>query len=146
LNLFQAPSAGPKADLGDGTGIFFAAPLQVTNENYFMTRVDHQISEKNRIFFRYSFDKDDNVLPNFNGSSVANELDQSRRQYSTIQVNTILRPTLINSLRWAYNRTYQNFDDAIVNPAAANLSFIPVRPRPSLFGSQGLNGQGSGAR
>jgi carboxypeptidase family protein/TonB-dependent receptor-like protein len=143
LNLFQAPSAGPKADLGDGTGIFFAAPLQVTNENYFMTRVDHQISEKNRIFFRYSFDKDDNVLPNFNGSSVANELDQSRRQYSTIQVNTILRPTLINSLRWAYNRTYQNFDDAIVNPAAANLSFIPGKTFGTVsFASQGLNGQG----
>jgi carboxypeptidase family protein/TonB-dependent receptor-like protein len=143
LNLYQAPSAGPKADLGDGTGIFFAAPLQVTNENYFMTRVDHQISEKNRIFFRYSFDKDDNVLPNFNGSSVANELDQSRRQYATIQVNTIVRPTLINSLRWAYNRTYQNFDDAVVNPAAANLSFIPGRTLGTIsFGTQGLNGQG----
>ena len=127
LNLFQTPSPGSQADLGDGTGIFIAAPLQATNEDYFMTRVDHQISEKMRIFFRYSFDKDSNVLPNFNGSSAADELDVSRRQYSTIQLNNILRPTLINSLRLAYNRTYQHFDDVISNPAAANLSFVPLQ-------------------
>src|SRR5207248_1414703 len=87
-----------------------------------------------------------NVIPNFNGSSVANELDVSRRQYSTIQLTSVLRPTLVNSLRFAYNRTYQNFDDVIVNPAAANLSFIPGQNLGTIsFGSQGLNGQnGSG--
>src|SRR5262245_13745729 len=57
LNLFQAPTPGPKTgDLGDGTGTFIAAPLQVTNQNYFMNRVDHQISDKMRMFARYSFD------------------------------------------------------------------------------------------
>jgi hypothetical protein len=143
MRLYQAPTPGSQADLGDGTGIFFAAPVGTTQENYFMTRVDHTISEKTRIFFRYSFDKDSNVLPNFNGSSVANELDQSRRQYSTIQLNQVLRPTLINSLRWAYNRTYQNFDDSIVNPAAASLGFIPGKSFGTVsFGTQGLNGQG----
>jgi len=145
LSLYQAPSPGPTADLGDGTGLFIAAPAQTTNEDYFMTRVDHQISEKMRIFFRYSFDKDSNVIPNFNGSSVADEHDVSRRQYSTIQLNNVLRPTLINSLRWAYNRTYQNFDDLISNPAAAKLSFIPGRTLGTIsFGTQGLNGQGGG--
>ena len=145
MRLYQAPTPGSQADLGDGTGIFFAAPVGVGQENYFMTRVDHQISEKTRIFFRYSYDKDSNVLPNFNGSSIANELDQSRRQYSTIQLNQVLRPTLINSLRWAYNRTYQNFDDEIINAAAANLGFIPGKTFGTVsFGSQGLNGQGGG--
>src|SRR6266852_6125695 len=121
INLYQAPTI----DLGDGTGRLIFSPFQVTHEDYFMTRVDHQISEKTRIFVRYSFDKDSNVLPNFAGSSVADEVDVARRQYSTIQVNNILRPTLINSLRAGYNRTYQNFDDVISNPAAANLSFVP---------------------
>src|SRR6266853_3329800 len=86
LALYQAPNQPGALDLGDGTGYFIGAPLRVTNEDYFMTRVDHQISDKMRIFFRYSFDKDSNTIPNFNGSSVANELDQARRQYSTIQV------------------------------------------------------------
>jgi hypothetical protein len=140
LDLFQAPTPGTQQDLGDGTGIFVSSPLQVTGENYFMSRVDHQISEKTRIFFRYSFDKDSNVIPNFNGSSLADENDLSRRQYSTIQVNSILRPTLINSIRAAYNRTYQNFDDVVTNPAAKNLSFVPGEHFGTIsFGGQGLS-------
>jgi len=143
LNLFQAPNVPGQLDLGDGTGLWIASPLQVTDENYFMTRVDHQISEKHRLFVRYSFDKDSNVLPAFQGSSVANELDQARRQYSTIQVTSVLRPTLINSLRVAYNRTFQSFDDVVVNPAASKLSFIPGQTFGTIsFGSQGLSGSG----
>src|SRR5260370_5855889 len=114
LNLFQAPTPGaPDADLGDGTGIYHAAPLQATGENYFMTRVDHQITENMRIFARYSFDADHNVLPNFNGSSIAYYHDEARRQYATIQANNLLTPTVTNSLRFAYNRTFQHFDDVI---------------------------------
>ncbi len=142
LNLFQhpTPGLGQKSDAGDGTGTFFAAPTQVTSENYFMTRVDHQISENMRIFARYSYDADRNVLPNFAGSAVADEHDVARRQYSTIQVNNTLRPTLLNSFRFAYNRTYQNFDDVINNPAAAGLFFVPGEQFGTIsFGSQGLS-------
>src|SRR5262245_7004143 len=126
LDLFQAPTPGPTTgDLGDGTGFFIAAPLQVTHEDYAMGRVDHQISQKMRIFGRYSFDNDTNVIPNFNGSSIADEHDVARRQYSTIQVTNVFRPTLVNSFRFAYNRTYQNFDDVVTDPRAENLFFIP---------------------
>jgi hypothetical protein len=146
LSLYPAPSPGPKADLGDGTGWFIAAPVQTTQENYFMTRVDHQINAKMRLFVRYSFDKDSNVIPDFAGGSVADENDLARRQYSTIQLSHLLRPTLVNSLRFAFNRTYQNFDDIVSNPAAKDLSFIPGKTFGTIsFGSQGLNGQtGSG--
>src|SRR5712692_8522041 len=137
LDLFQTPNG---QNFGDGTAQYVFAPTQVTNENYFMTRVDHQISDKMRIFARYSFDSDTKVIPNFNGSAVADENDVSRRQYSTIQVNNILRPTLVNSLRVSYNRTFQNFDDVIADPRAASLSFIPGEHFGTIsFGSQGLS-------
>src|SRR5213592_2050029 len=141
LDLFQAPTPGPKTgDLGDGTGLFIAAPLQVTNENYFMNRVDHQISDKMRMFARYSFDSDRNTIPNFNGSSVANEQDVAKRQYSTIQFTNIIRPTVVNSFRFAYNRTYQNFDDVVANPRAQGLSFVPGEHFGTIsFGGQGLS-------
>jgi Carboxypeptidase regulatory-like domain/TonB dependent receptor len=141
LALFQAPTPGTaNSDLGDGTGIFFASPLQVTNEDYFMTRVDHQISEKTRLFVRYSFDKDSNVIPNFNGSAIAKEQDAARRQYSTIQLSSVLRPTMVNSFRVAYNRTYQNFDDVVTDPRAANLNFLPAQNIGTIsFGAQGLS-------
>jgi hypothetical protein len=139
LDLFQAPNT---PDLGDGTAYFIAAPLRVTNEDYFMTRVDHQINAKTKIFVRYSFDKDSNTIPNFGGSSVAEEQDVSRRQYSTIQVSNILRPTLVNSLRVAYNRTFQYFDDVLTDPRAAKLSFVPGEHFGTIsFGTAGLSSQ-----
>jgi hypothetical protein len=141
LDLFQAPTPGSTTgDLGDGTGFFIAAPLQVTNENYFMNRVDHQINSKMNMFVRYSFDSDTNVIPNFQGSSVANEQDVARRQYSTIQFSNILRPNIVNSFRFAYNRTYQNFDDVVVDPRAQQLSFLAGEHFGTIsFGAQGLS-------
>jgi hypothetical protein len=137
LDLFQTPNG---RNFGDGTGEFVFAPTQVTNENYFMSRVDHQISAKTRVFARYSFDNDSKVIPNFNGSAVADEQDLSRRQYSTIQVTNILRPTLVNSLRGSYNRTFQNFDDVLSDPRASKLSFVPGEHFGTIsFGSQGLS-------
>jgi hypothetical protein len=141
LDLFQSPTPGlATSDLGDGTGYFFASPLQVTNQNYFMTRVDHQVNEKTRLFVRYSFDSDNNVIPNFGGNAIANEEDVARRQYSTIQATSVLKPTLVNSFRFAYNRTYQNFDDVVVDPRAKDLNFVPGEHIGTVsFGSQGLS-------
>jgi Carboxypeptidase regulatory-like domain/TonB dependent receptor len=145
LKLFQAPSPGPTADLGDGTGFYIAAPTQVTGENYFMTRLDHQITENMRIFARYSFDKDQNVLPNFQGSAIADEHDVAHRDYSTIQVNNTLRPTLLNSFRFAFNRTFQNFDDVLTTDLSGlpnGGSFVPGEHFGTIsFGSQGLSQQ-----
>ena len=137
LDLFQHPNT---SDLGDGTAYFNFAPLQVTHENYVMGRVDHQINDKMRLFGRYSLDSDSNVLPNFNGSSVADEHDVAKRQYSTIQITNVLRPTLVNSFRFAYNRTYQNFDDVVVDPRAQKLSFVQGEHFGTIsFGAQGLS-------
>ena len=145
LNLFQAPSPGSTADLGDGTGFYIAAPTQVTSENYFMTRLDHQITENMRIFARYSFDKDRNVLPNFQGSAIADEHDVAHRDYSTIQVNNTLRPTLLNSFRFAFNRTFQNFDDILTTDLSGlpnGGSFVTGEHFGTIsFGSQGLSQQ-----
>ena len=144
LNLFQAPTPGASdSDLGDGTGIFHAAPTQVTGENYFMTRVDHQISQNMKIFARYSFDRDHNVLPNFQGSAVADEQDVAHRQYATIQADNLLRPTLTNAFRFAFNRTYQNFDDVLtadLSKLPNGGSFVTGEHFGTIsFGSQGLS-------
>ena len=137
LDLFQVPN---QPDRTDGTAFFIAAPTQVTSENYFMTRVDHQITDNMRIFARYSFDRDTNVLPNFQGSAVADEHDVAHRQYSTIQVNNTLTPALLNSFRFAYNRTFQDFDDVLNDPRTANLFFVPGEHLGTIsFGSQGLS-------
>jgi len=108
-----------------------------------MPRVDYQITDNMRVFARYSFDKDKNVIPNFNGSAIADEHDVSFRQYSTIQVSNTLRPTLLNSFRFAFNRTFQNFDDVITTDLSGlpnGGSFVTGQHFGTIsFGSQGLS-------
>jgi hypothetical protein len=45
----------------------------------------------------------------------------------------------VNSLRFAFNRTFQSFDDVLTNPAAEKLSFVPGEHFGTIsFGGQGL--------
>ncbi|HYR85012.1 MAG TPA: TonB-dependent receptor [Terriglobia bacterium] len=122
LALYPDPN-GP--DYGDGTGPYVSAPAEVTRENYVMGRIDHHISDKMRIFGRYSYDKDTDVIPSYNQIPIFDEHDVARRQYSTLQVSNVLRPTLVNSLRFSFNRTYQLFDDLPHKALDPSLSFIP---------------------
>src|SRR5436309_6767729 len=89
-----------------------------------MMRIDRQISDKMSIFGRYSYDADTRVIPYFGNLPVFDEHDIARRQYSTFQVSNILRPNIVNSLCFAYNRTYQLFDDLLTKLLAPELCFI----------------------
>jgi hypothetical protein len=48
----------------------------------------------------------------------------------------------VNSLRVAYNRTFQDFDDVLTDPRAEKLSFVPGELFGTIsFGAQGLSTQ-----
>jgi carboxypeptidase family protein/TonB-dependent receptor-like protein len=142
VNLYPDPNG---RDFGDGTAEYVSSPTITTNEDYFMIRVDHQISDKMRVFGRYSLDKDTQVIPNFGGLPIFSEHDVARRQYSTFQISNILRPALVNSLRLSYNRTYQLFDDLPNKPLGPEFSFIPGQSMGTIMlgsttgGSNALN-------
>ena len=122
VSLYPDPNG---RDFGDATGEYISSPTIATNEDYFMIRADHQVSEKMSIFSRYSYDSDSVVNPAYQNLPVFSELKDSRRQYSTFQVSNILSPTVLNSFRFAYNRSHQFFDDIPNKPLGAELSFIP---------------------
>src|SRR5262249_20291574 len=94
LGLWPLPNG---RDFGDGTGEYLTSPTVVTNEDNFMVRVDHQLNSKTGIFGRYTFDTDSLNAPLsipllFNSTS-------ARRQYTTLQANSILSPKVLNSFR-----------------------------------------------
>jgi hypothetical protein len=122
VNLYPDPNG---TDFGDGTAYYFSSPVQPTNEDYFMIRVDHQISDKMSIFGRYSFDNDENMVPEYMNLPTFREQDQARRQYSTFQVLNTLQPNVVNSFRFAFNRTFQYFDDVPNQALGPEFSFIP---------------------
>jgi len=123
IALWPNPN-GP--DFGDGTAEFISSPTIATNEDYFMIRVDHQISEKMSIFGRYSYDKDSRPLPdalNLFGLNYTGD-----RQYSTFQVSNIVSPTVLNSFRFSYNRSFQTQTVISIVPGlgvGSEFSFTP---------------------
>jgi len=123
LAIFPIPNG---RDFGDGTAQFIYSPTNVVNEDNFMVRVDHQVNQKHSLFGRYSFDNDSVHAPDTNyGFATVNS---GRRQYSTVQLNSILSPELLNNFRFAYNRTFQFTDDLPVIAIPESLSFIPGLP------------------
>lgn len=112
-------------DFGDGTAEFVSSPTVVTNENYFMTRVDHQINEKMSIFGRYSYDADSFLNPTQYALPVFQIISPSHRQYATVQANNVLSPTVLNSFRFAYNRSNQSIDNLPAKALGPEYSFIP---------------------
>ena len=62
-------------------------------------------------------------------------LTRGRRQYSTLQANSVLSPTVLNNFRFAFNRTFAtNVENAPDQP-----SFVPGQP----FGAIQTGGLGT---
>jgi hypothetical protein len=125
LNLFPLPNG---TDFGTGVGAFLSAPNVITNQDDVMGRVDHQLTAKHSVFARYSFDQDGVNAP----ESLPNKLQvtHSRRQYVTMQLNSILGPKTLNNFRFAFNRSNSTLSEGVIGPVPT--TFIP--------GQSGLGG------
>lgn len=153
IRPFLALYPDPNGRIYDGNevGEFISAPQVVTREDYASGRVDYQLSTNHSVFGRYIFDdsrvQDPGEIPRFG------VLLEARRQYSTVQVSSILTPTLLNSFRFAFNRTLQTNDDlGSEEDFGPALSFIPgltigrieIGERFTAAGGRGITGIGTG--
>ena len=123
LNLYPPPNG---RDFGDGTAEFLSAPLVVTRDYSFMGRVDHQLNESTSIFGRYQFDDDGLTIPG--NIPTFESLNAGRRQYATIQANSVLSPTVLNHFHFAFNRTIANEDTLPTEALGPQFSFVPGLP------------------
>jgi hypothetical protein len=127
LDLYPTANDPASVDqFNNGTGFFITAPSIASTQDYLMGRVDHMINDNHSIFVRYTFDDDEvatpQSIPGFTG------LLQSRRQYTTVQVNSILSPTVLNAFRVAFNRTAQLSEELPDNDLGPDFSFLPGLP------------------
>lgn len=133
LPFFQLPNAGT---IGNGDlGLFAFVRQQIVRENYFTTRVDEKISDKDSLFGTYSFDNSPltqpDILDNVLQSSIA------RRQIAAIEESHVFNPSVVNSLRLGFNRERANSGGSIktINPAADDTSvnwWAPGLPPPQV--------------
>jgi len=104
-------------------GIFSFAAQQVTTENYFTTKIDHKVSDKDSISGTYLRDHSKVVQPDAMGQLFSNGV--SRRQLVTLHEQHIFNPKMLNSARFGFSRAVAASGGVseVINPLLADRSF-----------------------
>src|SRR5262249_35289116 len=85
----------PTTDLGGGIGTLTTIGGQTANEDYYLGRVDFNLSSKDSMFVRYV--NDTGTLVGTTAIPLWPTLDRSSNQYSTVQERHIFSTNLLNS-------------------------------------------------
>jgi hypothetical protein len=116
----------------DGTGEYFSGPGQPSDEDYFVIRYDHQISDSDSFFVRYTIQDGSLRLPD--PIELFPELIDTRRQYVTIEEKHIFSSSLLNTARFGFNRSVRNQDNDLTGAGVdPSLYLIPGGERFGLF-------------
>ncbi len=138
LTFFPLPNGGPTAN-PDVSQYFFSGQ-QIVNENFFTTRVDHKISDKDSVYGTYLYDK----TPYSSPDGLNNVLlgSKSSRQILVLEANHIFSPTVTNNVRFGYNTETVDNNKSLkaINPAAGDLSFgaLPGRTAANVIIGDGI--------
>ena len=141
LNLYPLPN-GPVT--GD-TGIFSYGAGRTGEENYVMGKIDHYFSSATTLTGSYSFDN--TTLTDPDNYDLKSADYPTRRQNFVLSLQHLFSPTVINTARVGFSRTWAGggVDGNPKNPALTNLSlgWIPGRTM-GLFSIPGITGSYSG--
>ncbi len=121
-------------DYGDGTAAYVSTSNSTLDEDFFLTRLDRNISDRTSVFARYQFDNANAYAPD--NLQISRSHNRSRSQYLTGQMTHSFSPRLVNQLRVAYNRSYFTLQYDIIKNLDPSLSFVPGNP----FGSISITG------
>lgn len=133
INAFYPLPNGPILSCGE-TGIYVFSAQQVTPENYFTTKVDHNLSAADVVSGTYMFDKGSVRQPD--GLNDTRTGYDSRRQALALNEAHTFSPTVLNSFRFGVNRvvarTGLTFPSG--NPFAGDPTFgaVPGQNAPGV--------------
>jgi hypothetical protein len=125
LNLYPLPNAGL---IGNGnTGTYSTVLDKLANENYYLAKVDHKVSEKDSVRASYFIDTGTSTSPdNFKNYVSATT---SRRQSISLEYTRIVSPSTVSVARAGFSRTvFQNgVVTDVLNPAISDksLGYVP---------------------
>ncbi len=101
-----------------GTGQAFALGSTVGQEDYYLARMDYNLSDKDAIFLRYVYDRANRTAP-ADPLPYWPELDHSRDHFVQLQWRRILSPNLVNLARGGFDRPFEEANDT-GSPIVAN--------------------------
>jgi outer membrane receptor protein involved in Fe transport len=117
----------------DLTGLYKVQLLQRGTENLYTARVDHKFSDKDSLTATFGYDNTRLTQPDALNNVLF--LDKNLRPFGTIEETHIFSSSLVNSLRFGFNRNDAGSTEAgAANPLAAQTSFgfVPGRPSGSI--------------
>ncbi|MEP6961293.1 MAG: TonB-dependent receptor [Acidobacteriota bacterium] len=113
-----------------GIGQIPIVATQAGNENYFLGRLDYNLSANDSILGRYVIDHADFTDP-FSGSNIPlwPETHHTKNTYTTIEERHVFGPSLVNLVRASFVRTGENSD---LDKNLPGLSFYANRKNGTL--------------
>ena len=134
LELYPLPNAGR---VGEGIGRNVASQFLPTNESFFTARLDHQITERDSFFARYTFD--DATSQDAQETYLFNMLTNTRQQYLTLVGSHIFNPSVLTALRLGFTRPSFTRETTALQEIPAGLFFVPGAPQFGTLGIPGLS-------
>ncbi len=119
LDLYPLPN-GPEQ--GGGVARYSWSGKNITRQDSFVTRFDHQLSSKDSLMIRVFFD--DSGLVNPSSLGLVNGLTDTRIQSYVASYSRILSAAAVNDFRFAFQRERDSVTDTTV-PGMDALGFIP---------------------
>ena len=119
-----APAGTP--DPASGVQTFGVSLPNSAHENYFTTRVDHKISDKDNLAFSYYHD----AGPQQQTDPLGNAVHQvvSSRQLVSAQETHIVSSAFLNTFRAGFNRTIGDINTPVSGTAAATDKSLAIAP------------------
>ncbi len=123
--LFPSPNG---RNLGGGVAEYLFSLSQPTNEHFAQGRIDHQLTGRDRVWGRYTFDGGNVDRQPFNKPPVAFTKERSRNQYLSLEYQHSFASGALNTAQFGFNRSVQEADNQRAANIPANLSFVPGEP------------------
>jgi len=125
LDLYPVANTPP---IGGGTAEYLSTPVEPSLMNSFLGRIDHSVSDKDSLMFRYNFSKAHQTVPQ--AVNYIDLLNHNFDQFAALEWKRIISPTTLNSLRFGFSRGTGFESSALADgkPFNTALDFVPGAP------------------
>ena len=138
FDLFPLPGPGA-TDLGNGTTRETIGLTRPTDEDFYQARVDHQFSDSDSVFGRFTYQDSSRLRPEeINRWS---HEDFVINRFLTLEHQHIFSPQLLNTFRFGFNRRgigQDSFEDPISDES---LRFVPLSAWRAPLGAEYVQGR-----
>ena len=144
LDLYPLPNG---RDLGPGIGQYNYAFTRVTRENFLQGRIDIDLSNKDVLFVRHTYDAAHQVYPLATGVIGTSGFPQfftngeSKNQFFTVEENRTFTPSFLNAAR--FSTSVLIWEQTPGNTLAAPLPFFAGAPLMGAIDVSGLSRLGN---